>query len=62
MKVETGEISINQAYSEIKKTEKQNDETKSNATVHNSDFKKGVMFALNEIASGKSPEKILAVI
>ncbi len=62
MKVETGKISINQAYSEIKKSEKQNDETKSNATVPNSDFKKGVMFALNEIASGKSPEEILAVI
>ena len=62
MKVETGEISINQAYSEIKKSEKQSDETISTSTVHNSDFKKGVMFALNEIASGKSPEEILALI
>lgn len=62
MKVETGEISINQAYSEIKKSEKQSDETISTSTVHNSDFKKGVMFTLNEIASGKSPEEILEVI
>lgn len=62
MKVETGEISINQAYSEIKKSEKQSDETISTSTIHNSDFKKGVMFALNKIASGKSPEEILAVI
>ena len=62
MKVETGEISINQAYSEIKKSEKQSVETISTSTVHNSDFKKGVMFTLNEIASGKSPEEILEVI
>lgn len=57
-KVSSGEMSINQAYSEVKK----NEEPKQIKSVKicTNDFCKGVKFALDELAKGKTAEEILA--
>lgn len=58
-KVASGELSINQAYSEVKKAEhpKENNEK---LFINKSEFFKGVKFALDELAKGKSAEEIFA--
>ena len=62
-KIESGEISINQAYSEIKKTEKSiNTDACDNTGKKESnisDFEKGVHFALEEVAKGRTSEEII---
>lgn len=62
-KVASGEITINQAYSEIKKAE-QPKETKpnENSSINKSEFFKGVKFALDELAKGKTAEEILTAL
>lgn len=65
-KVAKGDISINQAYSEIKKTEKPAEQpTKAKVSanskaVNSAEFIEGVKFALDELAMGKTAEDILA--
>lgn len=54
-KVSAGAMSINQAYKEVKKIEK----PIKRPVIDTSEFVKGVHFALDEIAKGKSPEEIL---
>lgn len=62
-KIESGEISINQAYSEIKKTEKSiNTDACDNTGKKESnisDFEKGVRFALEEVAKGRTSDEII---
>ncbi len=57
-KISDGKLSINQAYSEIKKSEKPvSDESRK---INKSEFIKGVQFALQELEQGKTAEEILA--
>lgn len=57
-KISNGELSINQAYSQIKNFEKS--ETNSKSKINTVEFSQGVRFALDELAKGKSAEEILA--
>ena len=62
-KIETGEISINKVWSEIKKAEhainpKLSDNSP-NSEIAISEFEKGVHFALEEIAKGKTSDEII---
>ena len=59
-KVASGEITINQAYSEVKKAEHPKDNK--NSSINKSEFFKGVKFALDELAKGKTAEEILAAL
>ena len=62
-KVSSGEITINQAYSEVKKAEHpKNNKNNKNSSINKSDFFKGVKFALDELAKGKTAEEILAAL
>lgn len=62
-KIESGKMSINQAYSEIKKPEKSIDSDACDNTGKQksviSEFEKGVHFALEEIAKGRTSEEII---
>ena len=62
-KIESGEMSINQAYSEVKKTEQAiHAETCDNTDNQEgviSEFEKGVHFALEEIAKGRTSDEII---
>lgn len=62
-KVSSGELTINQAYSEVKKAEHPN-ENKNNEkkSINKSEFFKGAKFALDELSKGKSAEEILAAL
>lgn len=66
-KVASGEISINkafsEAFSEVKKAEhpKEN-KTNENSSINKAEFIKGVHFALDELAKGKTAEEILAAL
>ena len=62
-KIASGEITINQAYSEVKKAEHPKDnKNNKNSSINKSDFFKGVKFALDELAKGKTAEEILAAL
>ena len=62
-KVASGAITINQAYSEVKKAEHPNDnKNNKNSSINKSEFFKGVKFALDEIANGKTAKEILAAL
>lgn len=62
-KVASGEITINQAYSEVKKAEHPKiTKTVENSSINKSEFFKGVKFALDELAKGKTAEEILAAL
>lgn len=62
-KVSSGEITINQAYSEVKKAEHPKDnKNNKNSSINKSEFFKGVKFALDELAKGKTAEEILAAL
>lgn len=62
-KIESGEMSINQAYSEVKKTEQailaETCDNTDNQEGVISEFEKGVHFALKEIAKGRTSEEII---
>ncbi len=59
-KITSGQITINQAYNEVKKTNKTTC-IKSNdkRNIKIDEFRKGVQFALDELAKGKNSEEIL---
>ena len=62
-KVTSGEFTINQAYSEVKKAEHPKiTKTVENSAINKSEFFKGVKFALDEIANGKTAKEILAAL
>ena len=62
-KVASGAITINQAYSEVKKAEHPNDnKNNKNSSINKSEFFKGVKFTLDELAKGKTAEEILAAL
>ena len=62
-KVSSGEITINQAYSEVKKAEHPKDnKNNKNSSINKSEFFKGVKFTLDELAKGKTAEEILAAL
>ena len=62
-KVASGKITINQAYSEVKKVEHPKiTKTVENSSIKKSEFFKGVKFALDELAKGKTAEEILAAL
>lgn len=62
-KVTSGELTINQAYSEVKKAEHPKDnKNNKNSSTNKSEFFKGVKFALDELAKGKTAEEILAAL
>lgn len=62
-KVSSGELTINQAYSEVKKTEhSKENKNNENLSINKSEFFKGVKFALDELAKGKTVEEILAAL
>lgn len=60
-KIASGEISINQAYTDVKKseTEKKSKLPKTESLV---EFRRGVAFALNELAKGKTTQEIMTMI
>ena len=62
-KITSGEITINQAYSKVKKAEhpKENKDV-GMPPIDRSEFIKGVHFALDELANGKTAEEILAAL
>lgn len=59
-KITSGELTINQAYAEVKKTEQP--KTHKTEIINKDAFCEGVKFALNELAKGKSAEEILAAL
>ena len=62
-KVASGEITINQVYSKVKKAEHPKElKTDENSSPNKTEFCKGVHFALDELAKGKTVEEILAVL
>ena len=62
-KVTSGEITINQAYSEVKKAEHPKEsKTDENSSINKTEFIRGVHFALDELANGKTAEEILAAL
>ena len=62
-KVASGEITINQVYSKVKKAEHPKKlKTDENSSPNKTEFCKGVHFALDELAKGKTVEEILAVL
>lgn len=62
-KVASGEITINQACSEVKKAEYPKElKTEENSSINKAEFIKGVHFALDELAKGKTAEEILAAL
>ena len=64
-KVASGELTINQAYSKVKKAEHPKEiKTKinENSSISKPEFFKDVKFALDEIANGKTAEEILAAL
>lgn len=62
-KVASGSITINQAYSEVKKAEHQKENKDVGMpSIDKSEFCKGVHFALDELANGKTAEEILATL
>lgn len=60
-KITSGEISINQAYSEVKKEEDEN-KSKLPKTTSLVEFRRGAAFALNELAKGKTTQEIMTMI
>lgn len=60
-KVSAGKLTINQAYSEVKKAELPAVQ-KLPKSVSESEFKKGVAFAIKELAKGKTPQEILLMV
>ena len=54
-------MTINQAYSEVKKAELPPVQ-KLPKSVNESEFKKGVAFAIKELAKGKTPQEILLMV
>ena len=60
-KVSAGKMTINQAYSEVKKAELPPVQ-KLPKSVNESEFKKGVAFAMKELAKGKTPQEILLMV
>lgn len=60
-KVSAGKMTINQAYSEVKKAELPPVQ-KLPKSVNESEFKKGVAFAIKELAKGKTPLEILLMV
>lgn len=62
-KVASGEITINQAYSEVKKAmHPKESKTDENSSINRTEFIRGVKFALDELANGKTTEEILAAL
>ena len=62
-KLSSGKITINQAFSEVKKAEQPKEsKTDKNSFINKSEFIKGVHFALDELAKGKTAEEILAAL
>ncbi len=59
-KIETGEMSINKAYVEIKKTE--HPKHYETLDINNQEFRKGVKFALDEISKGKTSDEIISTL
>ena len=59
-KITSGEITINQAYAKLKQSEKPKEQKPEN--INKVEFSKGVRFALNELAKGKTTEEILATL
>jgi len=60
-KVTSGEVSINQAYAEVKAAENEN-KPKLPKTVDVVEFRRGVAFAIKELEKGRNPKEILAMI
>ena len=62
-RIQMVEISINKALSEVKKAEHPKTiKTDTNSSINKSEFLKGVKFALDELANGKTAEEILAAL
>ena len=62
-KLSSGKITIHQAFSEVKKAEHPKEsKTEENSSIDKSEFIKGVHFALDELANGKTAEEILAAL
>lgn len=62
-KVVSGELTINQAYSVVKEFKHlKNFKTYSHSSIIKAEFNKGVKFALDELAKGKTAEEILAAL
>ncbi|MBO4859766.1 MAG: ParB N-terminal domain-containing protein [Treponema sp.] len=59
-KITSGEITINQAYAKLKQSEKPKEQKPEN--INKVEFSKGVRFALDELANGKTAEEILAAL
>ena len=60
-KVASGELTINQAYSVVKEFKHlKNYKTYEKSSIVKAEFNKGVKFALDELAKGKTAEEILA--
>ena len=60
-KVASGELTINQAYSVVKEFKHlKNNKTYEKSSIVKAEFIKGVKFALDELAKGKTAEEILA--
>lgn len=59
-KITSGEVSINQAYAEVKAAETEN-KTKLPKSSDYVEFRRGVAFAVRELEKGKTPQEILAM-